>query len=155
MSDTPYTLLDGETLTYTGGMEIKGKGWRNTYLWPPAVNTPARAMACVTESTREMSGGSVAPAGSIAAASAPGSGPVPMTIPVPRHTLIPFKSEARFMDPLRGRSQQTLMVLNEDQGDETTEGNCMWDMMEAWKDSSLTATTSTPTAAAPEVNPLP
>ena len=34
MSDTTYALLDGEELDYTGGVDIKGKGRRDTYIWP-------------------------------------------------------------------------------------------------------------------------
>ena len=39
MSDTTYRLLEGETLEPTGGMEIKGKGMMETYIWTPPTPT--------------------------------------------------------------------------------------------------------------------
>ena len=42
MSDTTYRLLEGEQLEYSGGVEVKGIGLMDTYIWaPPPPPRPA------------------------------------------------------------------------------------------------------------------
>ena len=43
MSDTTYRLLAGEELEYTGGVDVKGKGRMDTFLWTKALPGPVKS----------------------------------------------------------------------------------------------------------------
>ena len=67
VSDVTHKLLEGEALEYTGGVDVKGKGRMDTYVWTP----PALALATTP---RPISGPPEPDSPSLAAPSESGGG---------------------------------------------------------------------------------